>query len=208
METICAYVRENTAEPRFKDENAIKPKDKYQPPRVDIQAALTILGRRGAGRRAYERLDEDGKMPYELDLRNSNLQHADLTKAEFANAMFADAKLQGACFRDSDLTGAQLDYADLTEAWLLRAKLTEVEFYRTILTATDFEKTTCNNIFTKSTDFSESQNLTQGHVNQMFGDRTTTLPDTLTKPAHWQDGDVKILKLHELWRDHIAKNTP
>lgn len=239
METICAYVRENTEKPRFtektknelaayyrecgiEEDNDTPEKTgvslSYLPPRVDIQAALTILGRRSAKRRAYERRKENGKKPYALDLRNSHMDRADLTDAEFDHVLLDRANLTEARLDDATLTGAWLNGANLTEARLSRANLTGAELYRANLTGaelvganlteTDFAKTFLQVVFAKSVDFASGKNLTQDQIDRMFGDETATLPDGMTKPDHWPDGDVDLNELHKLWQAHIAKNTP
>jgi uncharacterized protein YjbI with pentapeptide repeats/uncharacterized integral membrane protein len=72
--------------------------------RTDIQAALTVIGRRN-----FQHDRENQK----LDLRNTDIRRVDL----------AGAKLQGVDLRGSDLCGADLRNADLSAAVLDGAKI-------------------------------------------------------------------------------------
>ena len=101
MESLTAYVRERA------------PRD----PATDIQAALTVIGRRKTD------YDPPGQ---ELDLRYTDLRGADLTDAKLQGANFNDAdlqrafldraKLQGVHFINANLQGAHFDDADLQHA--------------------------------------------------------------------------------------------
>jgi Pentapeptide repeats (8 copies) len=80
----------------------------------DVQAALTVIGRRPT-QKDDPRLDLN-----ETDLRRAELNDANLTKSEFAGANLTKAWLSRA-----DLTESQFIKANLTEAWLAMANLTE-----------------------------------------------------------------------------------
>jgi uncharacterized protein YjbI with pentapeptide repeats len=107
---------------------------------VDVQAALTVLGRRDASRdQPQNQLDLAGVNLAGAHLTKANLVHADLARADLARAYlggadlrFADltgVKLTGADLTGADLTGAHLAdadlrFADLTDAYLGHADLT------------------------------------------------------------------------------------
>lgn len=78
--------------------------------RTDIQAALTVIGRRN--------FQQDRKNQ-KLDLRNTDIRRVDL----------AGAKLQGVDLRGADLSGADLRAVDLSGANLDGAKLITVILY-------------------------------------------------------------------------------
>ena len=88
------------------------------PAQPDVQAALTVLGRR-ASERDREPIDLTG-----ADLARLRLPGADLTGARLARARFRAADLHGAMLGGADLTGADLACADLTGADLAGANLT------------------------------------------------------------------------------------
>ena len=89
------------------------------PPPTDVQAAVTVLGRRDASR------DRQGAP---LDLGHTNLPHVALAGANFKDASLRRTNLRGAALRrtnlrDADLTRANLQDADLTGADLSNACL-------------------------------------------------------------------------------------
>jgi pentapeptide repeat protein len=104
-------------------------------PRTDIQAAITVIGRRGGALRVLEfTSDANGQqIPIRLDLRKTCLQGADMAKGYFENAFFNEsdlvgvrlirAKLNRAVFDDTILNDAALHSAELNEARLTSAKL-------------------------------------------------------------------------------------
>jgi len=91
-------------------------------PRADVQAALTVIGRRPAARIAHER-DPRRARPFALDLRGTNLQRADLSRAALAHARLDGARLEGAALREAQLEGAYIVEARLEGAALDRARL-------------------------------------------------------------------------------------
>jgi uncharacterized protein YjbI with pentapeptide repeats len=131
MEILTAYIREHAPSPP-KDippladdlspmENSPEGKDQLQPkPMPDIQAILTVLGRRT---RMFGKGEEQP-----LDLSCTNLQKAVLSGAQLQGAVFTDAQLQEANLRGAELQGAilwaaQLQGANLRGAQLQKANL-------------------------------------------------------------------------------------
>ncbi len=118
VEVLSAFVRERTAvTPRVRpvDRRTAHPlslSSRVKKLGVDVQAALTVLGRLPK-RRGVSRGDVGG-----ADLTGANLRSADLTGANLTRA-----NLSGAFLTDADLTGAFLADADLTEAFLAGANL-------------------------------------------------------------------------------------
>jgi hypothetical protein len=78
----------------------------------DVQAALTVLGRRPVRPEALP-----------IDLSRADLRRADLHGLRFAHANFFRTDLRGADLDDSDLRHAELLQARLDAAWLRRAQL-------------------------------------------------------------------------------------
>jgi hypothetical protein len=121
MEVLCAYVRENAwigppieAEKKEGGERAetVEAEEKEIKPRVDIQAALTVIKRR-------EKREEPGQ----VDLREANLRRTNLQEANLRGAYLQRAKLQRAILTEANLLGARLNWADLRGADLRGAKL-------------------------------------------------------------------------------------
>lgn len=126
LEALSAFVREG----------AKRPTTPPMPgPPTDIQAALTVIGRRSAGLGIIH-LDNTSLVGATLgdanlngaDLRGTvlsyaylgaaNLSDADLFKADLSHASLRAADLSGAYLRDADLSGAYLSHANLTDASL------------------------------------------------------------------------------------------
>lgn len=111
MEVLTAYVRENAP---YKQEAPILIKDTPDLP-VDIQAILTVIGRR-------ELAHEEGT-DYHLNLAETNLGKARFMKAKLQEASFFAANLKMARFWEADLQGASFWRADLQGAFFSKADL-------------------------------------------------------------------------------------
>ena len=114
MEVLCAYLRERAAW------------DGERPPAprlaTDVQAVLTVLGRRTTAHEAAT--------PFRLDLRRTDLRGADLNGVNLDRALLLETHLEAATMQavrlaHADLRGAWLNNADLVEADLRGADLRE-----------------------------------------------------------------------------------
>ena len=147
MEVLAAFIREHSREPwplpgpdgalpkRFPEISDGELPDSAEPdrwPRPDVQAALTVVGRRVAERDArpidLSRADLAGADLAAANLRGANLDGADLargwlTSADLAGAVLLYAKLNSAMLSCADLTKASLGGADLTGAFFNDADL-------------------------------------------------------------------------------------
>ena len=113
MESLCGYVRGNA--PALSLEPTDGDFDRPQP-RVDIQTAITVIGRRSAEARATEESSR-----FRLDLRYSDLSGVDFRNGNFSAAMFHYSRIEAAWFRRSVLCGSQffnslLNHTDFFEA--------------------------------------------------------------------------------------------
>jgi hypothetical protein len=138
MEVLTAYVRQNAPAPHLGDLPDTPP-PKY--PRTDIQAILTVLGRRPTGlsrERADQRLDLSNTHLQNADLQHANLNNATFWQSNLENAKLWDAKLQSVWFlfanlRDANLGGADLRSADFNAAKLHEASLGGADLRDTFL---------------------------------------------------------------------------
>jgi hypothetical protein len=134
MEILTAYARQNA--PLDPD----RPYTQGEKPRTDIQAILTVLGRRKARpnrEHPGQRLDLSisrfcGAKLTSLNLQNAildsaNLQGADLHSTNLQDANLQDARLQGTNLADANLRGANLFQANLQGAYLLGADLQDAD---------------------------------------------------------------------------------
>jgi hypothetical protein len=133
MEILTAYVREHApweAEQLSQEERPLSQPQptKKQPsaPKLalDIQAILTVLGRRTRifGRGEDQRLDLT-----RTALRGAQLEGAHLEWARLDGAHLEEANLRGAHLESADLWGAHLEWADLRKAHLERAQLGQTD---------------------------------------------------------------------------------
>jgi Pentapeptide repeats (8 copies) len=100
LEALCAFVREKTI-------GKTASKDR---PATDVQAALTVIGRRIKG-------------PGVVDLANVSIPEANLSEANLSDAILDNANLNRAILGNANLSGASLRSANLGHAHLGLADL-------------------------------------------------------------------------------------
>jgi uncharacterized protein YjbI with pentapeptide repeats len=129
MDVLAAFAREHSRarrSPLARDGRPARHPGRTTPP--DVQAAVTAIGRRGAGHdRQLVNLDR-------ADLTGAHLARANLVYASLAYASLACADLAHADLTGADLTGADLAGADLTGAHLTGAILAGANLTRANLT--------------------------------------------------------------------------
>jgi hypothetical protein len=161
LEALCASVRDNTKD--YKGDG---------PPATDIQAALTVIGRRKAGE--GDSVDLAGAhipkaaFPFKAPLGYANLTDADLRKAILWYASLYDADLTNANLSDADLSGARL-----SDAHLNRANLTDADLGGAFL---------------------EFAGLTGAHLNRA-NLRYADLIDAVLRDANLTDADLRKANL-------------
>ena len=146
MEILCAYIRTNAP---WDPETSMSSKE----PRADIQAALTVIGRRAPDKIALERTKG-----FELDLRDADLGGAALRDGDFAQAVFFGSNFQFALLLRTNLKGAKLQNANLSYANLFETRFDA---------NTNLRNTTFDKAFVFDTDFSDA-GVTQEQLSQMF----------------------------------------
>jgi hypothetical protein len=113
VEVLTAYVREHAPLNRETEESPPRK------PKTDVQAVLTVLGRR--------KLSHETEPPPWLDLALTSLDHALLFEARFRRAGLRGASLRWAHFVMADLHEAYLGRADLRGADLRTANMSGAE---------------------------------------------------------------------------------
>ena len=113
MEVLTAYVREHAQWSEAKP-GSEESSDEVKPA-VDIQAVLTVLGRRS-------QWFQNGELQC-LDLRQTDLRRANLPSAHLEGASFGGAHLERANLGEAHLEGAALGGAHLERAYLFAAHL-------------------------------------------------------------------------------------
>ncbi|MGB3438279.1 MAG: pentapeptide repeat-containing protein [Actinophytocola sp.] len=124
---------------------------------ADVQAALTVLGRRDPGQDGGGRLDLSRTCLHNADLSEAELTRVDLSLSDLWNAQFTEANLRNAFIALTDATDANFDQArlsgasmpdtvlhratfhsaDLTDAHLVTADLTDARLNKANLTGAD-----------------------------------------------------------------------
>lgn len=159
---------------------------------ADIQAALTVLGRRDA---------TQDTINYRLDLSNADIPGASLNLANLSGTLLKGANLQSADFLQANLQGAFLSLANLHGAFLMGANLQGTVFrganlqgaflVGANLLGADLSGANLQGAFLMGAnllganlkganllgaDLSEAENLASGQIESAKVDSTTVLP--------------------------------
>jgi hypothetical protein len=161
MEVLSAYVRTNS--PRKEGEAFVLLK-RYPPLGADIQAILTVLGRR-----------EDKYDKGCLDLQVTHLCGANLDWANLAGTNLNAANLGYAHLHGTNLSGAYLSGVYFGEAFLDGANLNGANLLWANLA----------DALLDGADLSAASGLTQKEIDSAFGDEKTILPTGLKRPERW-----------------------
>jgi hypothetical protein len=138
LEALSAFVREGAKPPQPLVNNECR--ERAKPP-TDIQAALTVIGRRSAGQGAVNLSGAviPGANLFGTDLSayvlsDANLTGANLSQAFLGNADLIDANLSCAKLFRANLTGSYLAGDNLSQAFLGVADLSHANLSRANLT--------------------------------------------------------------------------
>ena len=171
METLCAFARERTQAPRLAPGSQESPageenehaKPTFLPPETDVQAALTVIGRRSKERRKWEKKENK-----RLDARGAHLEKADFARAHWEGADLRGTHLEGAILQGAHLEGTDLWGAHLEGTDLRRAHLEGANLWLAHLEGADLRFT---------------EGLTQERIDLAIIDEDTRLPQGVTRPA-------------------------
>ena len=140
IEVLATFVREHTRE------DARTPK--VDEVTADVQAALTVLGRRPGAADETRRLNLYHCGLNDADLMGADLRGAMLYYSRLVDAGFSSARLDGAglsfchaeraAFSHASARGANFVNAVYTTGWFLAADLTDADFYGCDLSGSDF----------------------------------------------------------------------
>ena len=206
MEVLTAYVRLHAKAPTEKpaearEEPAVsgllspgakKPAIKPVPevkPRTDIQAILTVLGRRS---RTYGKGEAQ-----RLDLRQTDLRGANLIEAHLEGAVLWKAHLEGAGLGSAHLeeavltahlegaflVGAHLEGAFLGSAHLERAALSGAHLEKAHFEDAHLEGAFLQKAHLEGADLGYAHGLTKEQIDSAIIDAKTKLPDYLKQTA-------------------------
>jgi uncharacterized protein YjbI with pentapeptide repeats len=179
MEILCAYVRKNAgpARPRTpevakayiidEDERtddekaliALHENKNLAAPFVDVQAALTVIGRRPEIRRDFEMRSRETAMngqEYRLDLSRCHLSLARLDGLHFQNAIFTASCLEGAFLLGTHLENALLSHANFENGYLGGAFLNSAFLFNSNLEGASFENASLTGAYLSQANLSNA----------------------------------------------------
>jgi Pentapeptide repeats (8 copies) len=185
MEVLTAFVREQSRkdhkqwlEHLSESQQDVDALIHDKRPPADIQAALTVIGRR--------KWTEQEKPHQRIDLRYSFLKRAYLSGANLRRALLSNTDLTMANLMSADLTeaslwGAKLNNAFLRETKLIKANLSEADLSNATLEYTklreaDLRKTKLISAVLMNADLSASIGLTWEQISEAIIDELTILP--------------------------------
>jgi uncharacterized protein YjbI with pentapeptide repeats len=173
LETICAYIRENS--PLDIPTDSKQSEDFYKgrlPPRpsrrADVQAAITIVGRRSLSVR--ERAAAEN---WVLDFRDCNLVAYDFSalnydRANFGSAFLDEAKMHHGSFKHSLFAKTFLRKADLSHAAFHASSFVDCDIKDAVIDDTDFGASTIINTDLRTSNV-KSLNIESADLSQAFG---------------------------------------
>ena len=140
VEVLAAYIREHASlvdGPVNDDQAQPTRTDSRAKTATDVQAALSVLGRRPSGRTERGRLDlrktrlpdtnlDEAQLSSAL-LAETDLRHASLQAAKLGGVWLGNANLSRAFLNNADLTRANLEGANISRALLAGADLTDAK---------------------------------------------------------------------------------
>ena len=178
MDILATYVREHAP---WKAPLALQAEQTPPKPAVDLQAALTALGRR---MRTYNNGESQRLDLRNLDLRRANLSSAHLEGAILSGTHLEEANLQNIHLEEAILRAAHLQRANLSGAFMQKAFLAGVRLDGAILREAHLEEAFVSGARLDSADllgtnFSDAFGLTWDQIKTAKRDNRTRLPDDL-----------------------------
>lgn len=175
---LTAFVRERSAWKDSRTPLADQPLSKRAP---DIQAVLTVLGRRA---RTYQDGEAERLNLARTDLRRANLKGTHLEGAILSGAHLEGADLTGAHLRWTILRGAHLEQAVVQDADLQEAFLGEARLEGALLKGANLQEayligTRFDGANLLEADLRGAIGLTWDQIKTAFRDGGTRLPDYL-----------------------------
>lgn len=226
MEILCAYIRENSprssasTSPRERLEDLLADGASYYDadnqvtfgqetieamdadwaagltPRTDVQAVLTVIGRR-----TDQQIDQEmefckGKPQLSaIDLSKTNLQGVELSGMKFYRANFMGARLDGSQFVETDFSSANLDRCNFRfclfwdTVFDRGTRTTRTDFYRSMFAQIDATKL----------------RLTKKQLAVILADASLKIDDKKTRPVHWIKRELPANRVNATWDDWLCQ---
>jgi len=207
MEVLCAYIRnpQNSGAPAKREKDSTDDwRKSIRPPRIDVQAALTVIGRRSPERIQYEianylRLNLEG-----ANLQDAILSHGDFSRAVFRLASLDSARIDFAKLESANFWGASMDSATfqccqlrdacfasstLNHASIVRSFAENCLFHKARLFETIFFETNLDGARLFDTDLSHAH-VQHHQLIGTLGDATTRAPNGMQRPDTWLERKI------------------
>ncbi|MBO9405843.1 pentapeptide repeat-containing protein [Shimia sp. R9_1] len=150
-----------------------------------------------------------GAILREANLKETYLEGADLQRVYLGRADLEGAIAWGADFREATLWDATLLRANLEGANLISANLREARLTGANLSSAVVDGTTnlidaCfKGASFKFVDLTMVPKIEE-HLNDIFGDGSTLLPNDIARPRHWPREELDLSTYHSKWRAFAA----
>ncbi|MFN8473934.1 MAG: pentapeptide repeat-containing protein [Anaerolineae bacterium] len=161
MEVLTAFVRENVPRKPSEEES-----DSVVRPRTDIQAILTVIGRRSTP-------FQKDNLEHIIDLNSTDLRETVLLTANLQRALLFNANLSPAYLLYADLSWAHLEEANLHMAYLHQANLSNAH-----LEGADLSKADLTQVNLSGADLTGA-NLTEAYTRDEAGNPRLVTSDQL-----------------------------
>jgi uncharacterized protein YjbI with pentapeptide repeats len=167
VEVLTAFVRERARWTEPTCEVGDLADDESRVLQADLQAVLTVLGRRNREHETDQALDLSGADLRHVDLAKAHFERADLRNAHLEGANLVETYLEGANLTKADLRGANLTKAHLDDARLVEAFLEGAD---TNLTEASLERADLTRAFLEGADLTRAHlkggetNMTKAHL--------------------------------------------
>lgn len=181
MEILSAYIRKNAPVSAALSAEELHD-NPFTAPRVDVQTALTVIGRR---KPRQIKLEEREK--YYIDLQRTALQGASLSRLNISRVLFHYSNLAGANLIRTTLIGTP-EYQKIWGVCFNGAKFTwctikNLEFPDTTLSCADFMRASFQDV--KLSTINQEAMLKSSTIVHAFGDASVILPEGMERPKHW-----------------------
>jgi uncharacterized protein YjbI with pentapeptide repeats len=209
MEVLCAYIRnpQNSGTPvlsKQAKDSTVDWRKSIRAPRIDVQAALTVIGRRSPEHIQYEianglRLNLEG-----ANLQDSILSYGDFSRAIFKRANLDLARIDFAKLESTNFWGASMDSttiqrcrlrdacfasSTLTHASIIHSSAENCLFHKAHLYETTFFQTNLDGARLFNTDLSRAY-VQDDQLIGTLGDATTRVRGGMQRPDTWLDRKI------------------
>ena len=178
IETLCTYIRQNAPAhsavkmptkqelETWKENNhvsnfaishptAVMWGQHLEKPRADIQAALTVIGRRKEERISLEKKEYEKNNRHIVDLSDINIQNAHLYNLNFEGSIFVNSVMNGALLNGSNFKGCQLQGSDLRGAVVSSVKFNNSIMHDTKMSGIGAHFTSFERVNLENSDLSD-----------------------------------------------------